>query len=303
MRIVILGGTGFIGSALTQRLVARGDHVVIPTRRVFDPDQQANPELPLWDGQDATRLASLFHGADAVINLAGENIAARRWSDEQKKRIVESRVLMGQAVVNALNILQIRPRTLIQASALGYYGFWSEALPAPVCTEDMPPGASFLASTAVEWEHSTQTAESLGVRRCILRTAPVLGKSGGMLARLLPIFQMGLGGTVGTGRQPFPWIHLDDEVSAILFLLDHEDLDGAFNMVAPQQVTMREFVEALGKALHRPVRIPIPAFAIRLALGEMATELLLGGQKASPARLLEQHFDFRHPDLASALRF
>ena len=226
---------------------------------------------------------------------------AKRWSSAQKERIISSRLLAGQALVIALQMPIVKPKVLIQASAIGYYGFWPENASAPDCTEDSPAGSGFLATTTIQWERSTQQAEHLGLRRCIIRTAPVLGLGGGMLAKLLPVFQLGLGGPVGTGRQPFAWIHLDDEVAAILFLLDHEELSGPFNLVAPEHSTMNDFVQSLGKVLKRPVWLPVPSPLLRLGFGDMADELLLAGQKASPVRLLEHGFVFRHPTLDSAL--
>ena len=197
----------------------------------------------------------------------------------QKERIISSRLLAGQALVIALQMPIVKPKVLIQASAIGYYGFWPENASAPDCTEDSPAGSGFLATTTIQWERSTQQAEHLGLRRCIIRTAPVLGLGGGMLAKLLPVFQLGLGGPVGTGRQPFAWIHLDDEVAAILFLLDHEELSGPFNLVAPEHSTMNDFVQSLGKVLKRPVWLPVPSPLLRLGFGDMADELLLARTK------------------------
>ena len=301
MRIVILGGSGFIGRALTQALKSRDDEVIIPTRHVPDTTPSSNPEYQSWDGQDPSSLSQILNGADAVVNLLGENIAAGRWNSDQRERIVSSRLLAGQALVIALQMPIVKPKVLIQASAIGYYGFWPESASAPDCTEDNPAGSGFLANTAIQWERSTQQAEHLGLRRCIIRTAPVLEFGGGMLAKLLPVFRLGLGGPVGTGRQPFAWIHLDDEVAAILFLLDHDELNGPFNLVAPEHSTMNDFAQTLGRALKRPAWLPVPAPLLRLGLGEMADELLLAGQKASPVRLLEHGFTFRHPTLDSAL--
>ncbi|WP_337431282.1 TIGR01777 family oxidoreductase [Bilophila sp.] len=301
MRVVLLGGSGFIGRALTQALISRGDEAVVPTRHVPAITSPAGPEYQLWDGQDHSSLSQILNGADAVVNLLGENIAAKRWSPGQKERILSSRLLAGQALVIALQLPIVRPKIVIQASAIGYYGFWPESLSAPECTEDSPAGSGFLATATIQWERSTQQAEHLGLRRCIIRTAPVLGLGGGMLAKLLPVFQLGLGGPIGTGRQPFAWIHLDDEVAAILFLLDHEELGGPFNLVAPEQNTMNDFVQSLGRALKRPVWIPIPSPLLRLVFGDMADELLLAGQKVSPTRLLEHGFTFRRPTLNSAL--
>ena len=300
MRVVLLGGSGFIGRALTQALISRGDEVVVPTRHVPAITSTAGPEYQR-DGQDHSSLSQILNGADAVVNLLGENIAAKRWSPGQKERILSSRLLAGQALVIALQLPIVKPKIVILASAISYYGFWPESLSAPECTEDSPAGSGFLVTATIQWGRSTQQAEFLGLRRYIIRTAPVLGLGGGMLAKLLPVFQLGLGGPIGTGRQPFAWIHLDDEVAAILFLLDQEELGGPFNLAAPEQNTMNDFVRSLGRALKRPVWIPLPSPLLRLVFGDMADELLLAGQKMSPTRLLEHGFTFRRPTLNSAL--
>lgn len=300
MRVIILGGSGFIGRALTQALISRGDEVVVPTRHVPAATPSTGPEYQLWDGQDHSSLSQLLNGADAVINLLGENIAAKRWSSVQKERIISSRLLAGQALVIALQMPIVKPKVLIQASAIGYYGFWPESASAPDCTEDSP-------AVQVFWRPPPSNGNVQHSRRSIWDSAvphpdsAVLGLGGGMLAKLLPVFQLGLGGPVGTGRQPFAWIHLDDEVAAILFLLDHEELSGPFNLVAPEHSTMNDFVQSLGKVLKRPVWLPVPSPLLRLGFGDMADELLLAGQKASPVRLLEHGFVFRHPTLDSAL--
>lgn len=310
MKVVILGGTGFIGSALGAALAARGDEVCVPSRKAQPEDVAAKPGISraLWDGRDPENLARLLADADAVVNLVGENIAGRRWDEAQKRRIVDSRMQAGHALTQAFARLETTPGTLapavlIQASATGWYGAWPELATAPVCTEASPPGTNFLARTAVAWEDSTAelAVRCPGLRRAIIRTAPVLGGGGGLLARLLPLFRWGLGGPVGTGRQPFAWIHLDDEVAAILWLLDTPSLAGAFNLAAPEEASSADFAKKFGAALNRPAKLPAPAFALRLALGEMADELLLAGQRVQPARLLESGFAFRYPDLASAL--
>lgn len=304
MRVVILGGSGFIGTALTRHLTARGDEVIIPSRHPSDFSRPLpNRTFRSWDGRSVKGLIESLEGADGVVNLLGENIAAGKWNAEQKKRIVQSRLDAGNALVEALETLEERPQTLIQASASGYYGFWPDAASAPDCTEETGAGAGFLAATAIQWEGSTQKAEQFGIRRCIIRTAPVLSPEGGMLSKIIPLFRLGLGGPVGSGKQPFAWIHLEDEVAAIAFLLDHGELSGPFNLVAPEHATMSTFVHALAKALHRPAWLPVPGAVLRLAFGEMATELLLAGQKVSPVRLLEHGFLFRRSTLASALAF
>lgn len=302
MRVVIAGGSGFIGSALSRMLTDRGDEVVIPTRspRKTVP-QNERLQYAHWDGQNAEQLALALQGADAVVNLAGENIAAGRWTPQRKQAIVESRLQAGAAIAQAFGQLQQPPAVLVQGSATGWYGTWADMVQAPQCTESLAHGQGFLADTVVRWEASTATLNVPDVRRCIIRTAPVLDGRGGLLARILPLFRMGLGGPLGSGRQPFPWIHLQDEVAAILFLMDHPECAGVFNLAAPDQVDNRTFTATLAQALHRPAFLPAPAFALRLALGEMANELLLAGQRAVPERLLAAGFRFQHATLTSAL--
>lgn len=302
MRVVIAGGSGFIGSALTRALMDRGDEVIILSRsQRKNASQNERLHHEQWDGQRADQLALAIQDADAVINLVGENIAAGRWTPARKQAIVESRVRAGTALTQAVSLLQKRPSVVIQGSATGWYGAWPDMQQAPLCTESLPSGHGFLAATVMRWEASTAEINAPDVRRCVIRTAPVLDGHGGMLARILPLFRLGLGGPLGSGQQPFPWIHLHDEISAILFLLDHPECAGAFNLSAPEQVDNHTFTALLGQALHRPVILPAPAFALRLAFGEMANELLLAGQRAVPERLLAAGFRFQHASLASAL--
>ena len=206
MRVIILGGSGFIGRALTQALISRGDEVVVPTRHVPAATPSTGPEYQLWDGQDHSSLSQLLNGADAVINLLGENIAAKRWSSVQKERIISSRLLAGQALVIALQMPIVKPKVLIQASAIGYYGTvpGPKTLRLPTVPKTVPPVQVFWRPPPSNGnvQHSRRGQHS-GLRRCVIRTPPVLGLGGGMLAKLLPVFQLGLGGPVGTGRQPF----------------------------------------------------------------------------------------------------
>lgn len=303
MRVVLLGGTGFIGSAVTRLLAARGDDVIIPTR---SPQRHAaiasaNVILAPWNGSDPAPLAELVTDAHAVVNLLGENIAAGRWTPALKARIVASRVNAGEALVAACRKASSPPQVVIQASAVGYYGGWPDALTAPVRTEAAPSGHGFLAETARQWEASTAPLADMGIARSIIRTSVVLGAHGGALARMLPAFRAFAGGPLGSGRQPFAWIHLEDEARAILHLMDRPQLSGPFNLAAPQAVSLTQFCNALGKVLHRPSWLAAPAFALRLAFGDMADEALLTGQITPPARLLESGFTFTYPTLEAAL--
>jgi uncharacterized protein (TIGR01777 family) len=233
----------------------------------------------------------------AVVHLAGENIAAGRWTDARKRRIRESRVKSSRAVAEAIEEAADKPRVLLQGSAVGYYGPRGDE----VVSEEEPPGEDFLARVCVEWEASTAGVESLGVRRAVLRTGVVLSTEGGALPKMLLPFRLFAGGPVGSGRQCFPWIHIADEVGAIRFLLENDRASGPFNLTAPEPITNRQFSRVLGEVLHRPSLLPAPAFALRLALGEMA-DMLLNGQRAVPSQLQELGYTFRFPEAEAALR-
>jgi uncharacterized protein (TIGR01777 family) len=298
MRIIITGGTGLIGGALARDLGEAGHEVIILTR---DP-ARSGPLPPgtravQWDGRTAAGWSSLLDGETAIVHLAGESIAAGRWSEARKRRIRESRVASGGAVLAAIRQAAEKPRVLLQGSAVGIYGPCGDE----VVTESHPPGNDFLASVCVDWEGATAEAESLGVRRAVLRTGVVLSDAGGALPRIALPFRLMAGGRLGSGRQWFPWIHIADEVGAIRFLLEREDARGPFNLSAPRPLTNRDFSRALGKTLHRPSLAPAPGFALRLVLGEMA-DMLLYGQRAVPQRLLEHGYAFRYPEALGALR-
>ena len=299
MRVVITGGTGLIGRALARDLGGAGHDVVILSR---DPDRAGS--LPPgaraagWDGRTAQGWVSLLDAPDtAIVHLAGDNIAQGRWTAEKKRRIRDSRVVSGQAVLDAIREAPVKPRVLIQGSAVGYYGPHGDE----VVPEDTPPGRDFLGTVCQEWEASTAEAESLGVRRAVARTGIVLAREGGALPAMSLPFKMMIGGPIGDGRQWFPWIHIDDEVGALRFLLERETARGAFNLTAPHPVTNRELTRTLARVLGRPGFLPAPGFALRIALGEMA-DSLLEGQRAIPSRLLELGYAFRWPDLEPALR-
>lgn len=300
MHIVVLGGTGFIGTPLVKALLGAGHTVAVASRGARPPGRNG-PEYVLWDGQDAAALAEICQGAQALVNLLGENLGGGRWTRGRRERIMQSRVRAGEAVSKAFASLDKRPDVLIQASATGWYGLWPDLATAPNFTEDAPAGSGFLAEVVQRWEASTAPVEALGVRRACIRTAPVLGRGGGALAKMLPLYRYGLGGPFGSGRQPFPWIHLEDEVGAIVFLLEREGLSGPWNLCAPEQVDNETFARALGRTLRRPAFVRAPAFALRLVLGRMAEEMLLNGQRCAPQKLLEAGYTFRHPHLAGAL--
>lgn len=298
MRVVITGGTGLIGGELARELGRAGHDVVVLTRNL-------NKTSPLppgvraveWDGRTSEGWRKLLDGGTAVVHLAGESIATGRWSAEKKRRIRDSRVESGRAVAQAIREISEKPRVLLQGSAVGWYGDSGDE----VLREDSPPGTGFLADVCRDWEASTAEVEALGVRRALLRTGVVLARQGGALPPITLPFRLMAGGPIGSGRQWFPWIHLADEIGAIRFLLEREDARGPFNLTAPNPVTNLELTRLLGRILRRPSFLPAPGFALRLALGEKA-DMLLQGQRAVPARLLELGYAFRYPEPEAALR-
>jgi len=304
MKAVILGGSGFIGRELTRVLLRRKWEVVIPSRSpqkyqgMFEG--YGDVDFAAWDARDPAALARIVSHSDVLINLVGESIAAGRWTPEQKRRIRQSRVQAGEAVTDALQQAEAPPSVLLQGSAVGYYGSRGDE----ELTEDaapLPEGQSFLCDVAREWEASTASVEELGVRRVVVRTGVVLDTEGGALDKMLTPFKFFLGGPVGSGRQWMSWIHRRDEVGAMVHCIENQELRGAFNFTAPQPVTNSAFCRTLAHELNRPCWLPAPSFALKALLGEMAEELLLGGQKALPVRLQQSGYTFVFPDLGSAL--
>jgi uncharacterized protein len=295
-KIIIAGGTGLIGSAFISILLKRGDHLWVLSRNPENFHLDPSIDVVKWDARTPEGWGDLVEGIDAIVNLAGENIGAGRWTEDRKERILDSRVQAGKALVSALEKANHRPSVLLQASAVGYYGFLDDR----IVTEETGPGIDYLAQVCVDWEATTKKAEILGTRQVLLRTGLVLDKAGGALHRLLLPFRLLVGGPLGNGKQWWPWISLEDQVNAMIFLLDHPDARGAFNLTAPQPVPMSEFGRILAKVLHKPYWLPVPAFALRILLGEMSL-LVLKGQRAIPQRLLDLGYKFSFEDLHSAL--
>lgn len=294
-RIAVTGAGGLVGSALAASLTNAG-HLVIPlVRRPVSPGAT---EIS-WDPVAGRIDAQALSGLDALVNLAGENIAAGRWNRSRKERIRSSRVDGTRLIAEALAGLEQPPRVLVNASAIGYYGDRGDEW----MDEDADPGTGFLSDTCVEWEKATGPAAQAGVRVVRLRIGVVLSSAGGALARMLPIFRYGLGGRLGDGRQQMSWILLDDLVRVLEYALLDESLRGAVNGVAPNPVTNVEFTKTLASVLGRPALLPAPAFMLRTLLGEMGQELLLSSTRVRPARLSETTFRYRFPDLDSGLRF
>jgi uncharacterized protein (TIGR01777 family) len=286
MRVTVTGASGLIGSRLVQALQQRGDEVTILSR---------GREVR-WEPTQGPAPREALDGRDAVVHLAGENVA-QRWSDDARRRIRESRELGTRNLVAGLASADPRPRTLVSSSAVGYYGPHGDE---PV-DEDTPPGDDFLAQLCVAWEREAQRAEELGLRVVRVRTGVVLDRDGGALAKMLPPFRLGLGGPVAGGRQYMPWIHVDDVVGIYLAALDGPGWTGPVNATAPEPVTNKAFSEALGRALHRPAAAPVPRLAIKALYGDMAA-IVTEGQRALPRRTQALGYEFRRPDLDEALR-
>jgi len=299
-RVIVTGATGFIGKALCFRLAEEGYEVVALTRSLEKGKKLFGNKATVarWDGQSAESWLDFVDGAWGIVNLAGENIGSGRWTPQKKQSILQSRLDAGRAVVEAVESVEKKPEVVIQASAVGYYGSQADEL----IDENSSPGEGFLADIAKEWELSTQKVESLNVRRVVIRSGVVLGRDGGAFLRLLKPFRFFAGGSLGSGRQWFAWIHLADELEAILFLLKREDLQGVFNLTAPESLIQKDLARLLGKILKRPSWLPAPGFMLRLFLGEMAGEMLLVSQRVTPRRLLEAGFSFRYPQMEQALR-
>jgi uncharacterized protein (TIGR01777 family) len=292
MKVVIAGGTGFIGGALAARLNEAGHEVHVLSRRPrtprdieWAPDGTAGP----W--------ASAIDGVDAVVNLAGESIASGRWSPSRKERIRDSRLHATRSLVAAIERATRRPAVLLSGSAIGYYGARGDEL----VTEETPPGDDFLAGVCRAWEAEALRA-ARATRVVLLRTGIALERDGGALPQMALPFKLFAGGPVGSGRQYQPWIHRRDWVSMAIWALQTPTVSGPLNITAPNPVTNREFAQTLGRVLHRPALMPAPAFAMRAALGEMADALLLTGARVIPARAQGLGFQFRYPTLEGALR-
>jgi len=293
MNIVIAGGTGFVGSALCKTLTVRGDGVTVMTRRPAGKPDGGNLRYVRWDQENWQEAVS---GADAVINLAGEPIVGRRWSQRQKVRLWDSRVGTTHQLIQAMARSPKKAGVLINASAIGYYGpSGDQAL-----TEEGAPGEGFLSDLCRAWETEAKRAEALGTRVVCIRIGLVLGKEGGALAKMLPPFRLGLGGPMGSGRQWVSWVDRNDLIGILLFALDHSKISGPVNATAPEPVRMREFASTLGKVLNRPAFIPAPGFVLQAVLGEMAA-VLLDGQKVLPQAAQRHGYQFMQPSLKQSL--
>ena len=297
MKIVIAGGTGFLGRPLGAAL-ARDRHEIVILSRSNDAGAERGMRTVAWSPNgEAGRWAAEIDGAGAVINLAGESIAGRRWTAAHKQRILDSRINATRSLVAAIRTVAAPPPVLVSGSAVGYYG----PLGSETATEERPAGSDFLAGVCTRWEDEAMHAASAVTRVACLRTGIVLERDGGALPQMLPPFWFGAGGPVGSGRQYWPWIHRADWIALVQWAIAAPEAVGAVNATAPHPVTNAEFARALGRALHRPAFMPAPGFALRLLLGEMADALLLSGQNAVPAKAARGGFQFRYPTVDDAL--
>jgi hypothetical protein len=297
MKILITGGTGFVGTQLTSRLIQEG-HVVTILTRTLKREKGTSPGISYLEG-DPTRKGpwqASIKDHDAVINLAGASIFSK-WTEEHKRAIRESRVNTTRNIVEGIPSPLQKPFTLLSTSAVGYYGFCGDE----ELVEDSPPGNDFLARIAVEWEKEALKARDKGARVVITRFGIVMGEKGGALSQMIPLFKKYIGGPIGSGKQWFSWVHIKDLAEAFVFLLKHPEISGPVNVCSPNPVRNKDLAKALGKALHRPSFMPAPGFMIKLVLGEFGS-VILEGQRVIPKKLLENGFVFQYPHIHKALQ-
>ncbi|MBW0146023.1 TIGR01777 family oxidoreductase [Marinobacter arenosus] len=292
-RILITGGTGFIGKVLCRELLARGHELTVFSRQTTEDVLASCGRVE--PTQDLNQLRS-HPGFDAVINLAGEGIADKRWSEQRKRQLRDSRIGVTETLVDVIRSWESRPTVLVSGSAVGFYGDQGSS----VVTEETAPHDEFTHQLCRDWENAALALSDEGVRICLSRTGVVAGPGGGFLSRMVPPFRLGLGGRLGSGLQYMPWVHRDDVVNALIWMSETETAAGPYNVVSPNPVTNADFTRCLGRVLHRPTLFPAPAPVLRVALGEMS-RLLLTGQHAIPAKLTGQGFEFRYPELEPAL--
>ncbi len=301
MKVLVTGATGFVGRVIVRQLLETGDQVTILTRHVPKAALLLGSRCRYfqWNGVEEAAPLEAFEGQDAVINLMGEGLAEKRWTDEQKRRLRDSRVLGTRRVVEAMRQAGDKgPKTLVSTSAVGIYG--------PHGNEELDEGAQtasdFLGGLCQDWESEARAAEGFGARVVLIRVGVVLGRGGGALSKMLPVFKLGAGGPLGSGRQWMSWIHVEDVAAMFVRAAREKNFKGAYNATAPYPVTNSEFSKVLGKVLRRPAFLPAPAFAVKSALGEMST-ILLDGQRVLPKRMhAEAHFHYRYPTLEMALK-
>ena len=300
MRVLVIGATGFIGRNLVERLYKEGHTVTVFSRRYPRAKSLFGDKVNIqqWKTDEYILLQEVAHKVDVVVNLGGENLAVRKWTGDQKRKIISSRVNIGKALSFALKQSWDKPYLLIQASASGYYGF-SET---EEFTEESPNGNGFLPMVVRQWEDSVRNVEEDNTRKVFIRSGPVLGMKFGMLSKMMLPFRFFAGGYPGSGKQWISWIHIEDEIEAIMHLMKDEKSSGFYNLTAPNPVQMKDFAKTLGKVMKRPSIFRIPGPLLKAVYGDMAKETILQGQKVIPKRLQESGFKFKHPELEEALR-
>jgi uncharacterized protein (TIGR01777 family) len=292
MRILITGASGLIGTALQRSFKEKGHELLLASRKEAKDSQHIQ-----WDVEKGFSEPERLEGLDAVVHLAGESVFGLSWSDAKKKAIRDSRVDGTRNIVEAISKLKARPNVLVAASAIGFYGDRGDE----EMTESSAAGDTFLAEVSKEWESEARRAEDAGIRTVLLRTGIILSKDGGALGTMLLPFKLGVGGVVGSGRQWMSWISIDDHVRVINYAVENENVRGALNSVSPHPVTNEQFTKTLGEVLYRPTILPLPRFAVSMVFGEMGDELLLASMRVLPKRLETAGFEFKYPDLKSAI--
>jgi uncharacterized protein (TIGR01777 family) len=303
MKVIIAGGSGLIGRALTESLATDGHSVIILSRNIANVNKMPGSAKAIyWDGHSVGPWAAELERADAIVNLAGasimgEGLVPNLWTKSRKNLIVQSRLNAGTALLNALKTTKKKPAVLIQSSAIGYYGPRDDAK----LDEQIEPGNDFLAQTCIAWEASTKEVEHLNMRHVIIRTGLFFSAKGGVFPLLALPFKLFVGNSFGDGRQYYSWIHVDDHIAAIRFLLDNKSASGPYNLTSPNPVTNKELAQTLGKVMRRPSFFVLPAFLMKLLLGELSTTIL-DGQRVLPMRLQADGFSFTQKDINSAIK-
>lgn len=300
MRIAVTGGTGFIGKVVVKRLLDAGLETVVlsrdPVKAAFQVDRRARC-APWSASMSPEELAEAIEGCAAIVHLAGENVGAGRWTESRKRALVESRTIGTQTLVQAISRMNEKPRTLVAASAVGFYGDRGDEL----LDESSAPGAGFLTDLCIAWEAAARQAEKLGVRVVSLRIGMAVGRGGGALEKMALPFRMFAGGHIGSGNQWVPWVHVEDVAGLVMFALNNAGAPSVMNVCAPEPVQLKTFCRELGRVMNRPSWFPVPGFVLKTALGEQST-IVLSSTRAEPKAALSAGYTFRFPDVSSALR-
>lgn len=299
MKVLVTGATGFVGKRVVAKLLANGHEVHVLSRNIVKAALTLGSQCKYFQWNDQAELppSESLNGVDGIIHLMGEGIADKRWDESQKKKIYDSRIVSTNKLIEAIRNQSVKPKVFVSTSAVGIYGDRGDE----VITEDSSTASDFLANVCKDWEKEANKASELGLRVAIIRTGVVLGKNGGALSKMLPIFKLGGGGPVGSGKQFMSWIHVDDLAGMYLEALKNSKVVGPHNATAPYPATSKDFAKVLGKTLHRPAFAPAPAFALKIVFGEMS-QVLLDGQKVLPTKFNEHNFRFNYPTLEQALK-